>query len=580
MIRAIARASFLAVPLLLAACSDGGGSDDAPAIADDDPVGGPIAGEAPDPDGDPVGGGPGATPGEGGGVNFALRIGPDVAATTTDRWQSYFTRQMEAALEPLNALPGLVERTIPVTYARCGQSNAFYDPMRREITICDEIVDDQLVYWSNTPSAILSTVFILYHEIGHALDDVRNVPISGNIESAADSIAVVLATETGRGVAAVFGGDFLSRAPASYADEHNSGPDRAGDIICWAIGGTSRLTFNSALAPLTSQFIEANRDCVEEYMGQRDAIFTSVPDLVSIVPSALIDPDDIAPDDPDPPKNVSGADPGEFGGSALDALQNETDATIGQDVWLCSASERPFDVVYTFVGTRGFYAQLTGADTIRVESFDVVAADATSVRLDYPGIGLTETIANIRFAGVSAFGALSDVEGMLSCRRAALPPPTEEPGPVPVSVEDDPFVPLYGTVVLRWSFAGRPGELETALRFTPEGRRTLGSGAALVDAEEAGAFGAVTCTADDAARAFLCTGFLDDGAVTLFLFAVDDAGEGAGRVASCAPTLAAEACLARLDGDGDGPLTVAVSRESPPAGSFAGRLASLGAAAR
>lgn len=88
-------------------------------------------------------------------------------------------------------------------------------------------------------AAVSAVNFVLYHEIAHALVDIRDIPITGNFESVADSLAAVFSGKSGRAVGTVIGAIFLSSEEVSYGDEHLGGADRAGDIICWAVGSDS-----------------------------------------------------------------------------------------------------------------------------------------------------------------------------------------------------------------------------------------------------------------------------------------------------------------------------------------------------
>lgn len=70
-----------------------------------------------------------------------------------------------------------------------------------------------------------------------ALDYRRDLPIVGNIESAVDSIATVIAVETNAPLHALAGAELSFDTPPSLAGRHGGGVDRAGDIHCWTIGG-------------------------------------------------------------------------------------------------------------------------------------------------------------------------------------------------------------------------------------------------------------------------------------------------------------------------------------------------------
>ena len=51
-----------------------------------------------------------------------------------------------------------------------------------------EGTDDDVV--QAREQSIDSSIFVTYHEMGHALDDIRDISIGGNFESVADAIGV------------------------------------------------------------------------------------------------------------------------------------------------------------------------------------------------------------------------------------------------------------------------------------------------------------------------------------------------------------------------------------------------------
>jgi hypothetical protein len=88
-----------------------------------------------------------------------------------------------------------------------------------------------------------ATDFIFYHEVGHALIDLLDLPTLGREEDAADQLAVYILTDgTGEGEqAAIDGAVALYRLEEemdefAFADEHSLGPQRFYNIACWVYG--------------------------------------------------------------------------------------------------------------------------------------------------------------------------------------------------------------------------------------------------------------------------------------------------------------------------------------------------------
>jgi hypothetical protein len=83
----------------------------------------------------------------------------------------------------------------------CDEPNAYYHSDARQITICLELLsfytesfskDDSLSKEEVAEHTIQATVFTLFHEVGHALVDVYELPITGKEEDAVDDLAALL----------------------------------------------------------------------------------------------------------------------------------------------------------------------------------------------------------------------------------------------------------------------------------------------------------------------------------------------------------------------------------------------------
>jgi hypothetical protein len=102
---------------------------------------------------------------------------------------------IRAANESL-ALPA----DVGVTLMECGQAGASYDEKARRIELCYELVAEaEELFKDDTDSKdeldslILGAVeFVFHHELGHALVDVLDLPITGREEDAVDDLATLI----------------------------------------------------------------------------------------------------------------------------------------------------------------------------------------------------------------------------------------------------------------------------------------------------------------------------------------------------------------------------------------------------
>ena len=228
--------------------------------------------------------------------SFSFAFDPAYVAAKSEATLASDLAGVGRAIEPLNRIPNFFnDAEVPVIYGECGFANAFYAPSERTIVLCDELWSVAFNYFSeldpesspaeSVAQAYSMLTFVLYHEVGHAIDDISNVSIGGNSESAADAIGSVLSVRTGQPVAALDAAlFFLQNDDGSFADIHGSGLDRAGDIICWTIGGSPQIA--EQLTEISESLAAAGRDCVGEYADQLQFVANLVPNLADVPPIA------------------------------------------------------------------------------------------------------------------------------------------------------------------------------------------------------------------------------------------------------------------------------------------------------
>lgn len=154
--------------------------------------------------------------------------------------------------KPLNEIIAL-PYDVYLNFDKCGEPNAFYNPQVKEITMCYEFLEEfekTFKQISKKPAEIddmtdgAMAVF-LFHELGHCLIDVWDLPATGREEDAVDQLAMFIlldGTPEGEGMvlsAAMFfavmsdgrGGDDLA-----FWDEHSLDQQRFYGMLCLTYG--------------------------------------------------------------------------------------------------------------------------------------------------------------------------------------------------------------------------------------------------------------------------------------------------------------------------------------------------------
>jgi len=156
--------------------------------------------------------------------------------------------EMAAELNRAFSLP----HDIFLSFDECGEPNAFYDPEKKQITVCDEMVagfyeafrPDNKTEEELDDAVGNATTFVFFHELGHALIDAYDLPVTGREEDAVDQLSVlVLADGTDEGDRAVLDAalSFAGESGAeldetAFADEHSLDRQRFYNIVCLLYG--------------------------------------------------------------------------------------------------------------------------------------------------------------------------------------------------------------------------------------------------------------------------------------------------------------------------------------------------------
>jgi hypothetical protein len=189
-------------------------------------------------------------------------------------------RVLEGMADELNktlALPA----DVTLSFAECGKAGATYDNDARRIAICYELIDtlyDAFRDEAKTDDelddkALGATVFVLYHELAHALIHIYKLPVAGDAESAVDQLTMFLLTRgaSDGGDAAFDAAESLTRDDASDAKAgaspfwsgHALDQRRQSDLLCWLYaqdGEKYRFLVEDGKLPL-----ERSQHCRDEY---------------------------------------------------------------------------------------------------------------------------------------------------------------------------------------------------------------------------------------------------------------------------------------------------------------------------
>ena len=163
-------------------------------------------------------------------------------------------RVLESLADNLNKVIAL-PTDITLSLDECNEVNAFYAPDKQRIYICYELLENFAKSFepdakseAELETAISgTTMFIFFHELGHALVHVLDLPVTGKEEDAVDQLStLILADGTDEGEQAVLTAAkwFLLEhqqndtdiEQLAFWDEHSLDAQRFYNITCWLYG--------------------------------------------------------------------------------------------------------------------------------------------------------------------------------------------------------------------------------------------------------------------------------------------------------------------------------------------------------
>lgn len=141
--------------------------------------------------------------------------------------------------------------TVDIQLVDCETVNAFYDPNNQRIIVCYELLDYFLEVFrgnakndSELGSAVIgATIFSFFHESGHALIHLLDLPAVGREEDSADQLATITLIAAGdEGVAMALSGAYWfqlqqkNEHKTAFWDEHAFDGQRFYNILCMIYG--------------------------------------------------------------------------------------------------------------------------------------------------------------------------------------------------------------------------------------------------------------------------------------------------------------------------------------------------------
>lgn len=176
--------------------------------------------------------------------------------------------KLQEALQDAKVLEGIaadingtfsLPADLSITFTECGVVNAFYDPVEQRVSMCYELIEnfaeilakhikneDQL-----DDAVVGATAFVFFHELGHALVHLLDLPITGKQEDAVDQLStLILSDGSDEGEAAALQGALAFYSEDQDEDskiddlafwgQHSLTQQRFYNIVCWVYGQNER----------------------------------------------------------------------------------------------------------------------------------------------------------------------------------------------------------------------------------------------------------------------------------------------------------------------------------------------------
>lgn len=167
---------------------------------------------------------------------------------------------------------------VTISFSECKEANAFYQ--ENKITMCYELIEKVTQTFTETvnteeelDTAMRDTTsFLLFHEIGHALIDVLDLPTTGKEEDTADQLAAWTITNAGDDGEEIvlnavtwfyLNAEKEKKNDLLFWDQHSLNQQRFSDITCLVYGKDQKHSYLIEQGILKE---ERAKECTSEYL--------------------------------------------------------------------------------------------------------------------------------------------------------------------------------------------------------------------------------------------------------------------------------------------------------------------------
>jgi hypothetical protein len=147
---------------------------------------------------------------------------------------------------------------VPVVGLQCDVSNAFWNTTEQQMELCYEFIDDLQSQFRAAGEAdplnmaMDATYATFFHEMGHMVIDIYDLPITGREEDVADQVAAFMLLQPGEDeqldgesvevmmamaeLFELFAAQDGEPDESAFADEHSPDKVRVYNLLCWTFG--------------------------------------------------------------------------------------------------------------------------------------------------------------------------------------------------------------------------------------------------------------------------------------------------------------------------------------------------------
>lgn len=197
------------------------------------------------------------------------------AAIDERRLFAEMSAEVEARIE--------LREPLPVHHTGCdGDANAYWHGSEEGIELCYEYLSEiadtleseaELSEAERLDRLAATWLFIFFHELGHALIDVYDLPVVGKEEDAVDDFSTLLLLEIKRGAFVALAADYWwmtswDFARADFADQHSLHGQRFYSILC-TVYGSDPEQFSDIASEDGALPVDYAKSCPKQYEMKR-----------------------------------------------------------------------------------------------------------------------------------------------------------------------------------------------------------------------------------------------------------------------------------------------------------------------